>query len=133
MYEEWFQSMIDDENMPFAAEITAIKSFIDGGISATEAARQCTSHIGTDISPNPELLWSLCESMAVEQPSTQDKVVELLAAIKRTPDPVRNGQPYQRNGKKVFSQLAYFGTGFADGWSSGLFVYRDLLLLPNTY
>ena len=37
-----FQSIADDEDMPTPAEITAVKSFIDGQISATEAAQQCT-------------------------------------------------------------------------------------------
>ncbi|KAL8792143.1 MAG: hypothetical protein Q9195_005239 [Heterodermia aff. obscurata] len=65
--------------------------------------------------------------MAIELPNTQDQVVELLAAIKKIPDPVRNGQPYRINGEKVFSQLGYFGAGFADSWS-GL---QDLLRAPD--
>ena len=77
-----------------AVEIATIKSFIDGETSATEAARKCTSRIAAERSPNLELLWSLCEFSAVELPSTQDKLVEFLAAIKRISDPVRNGQPY---------------------------------------
>ena len=129
MYEEWFQSMIDDDDMPSAAEITAMKSFIDGKISASEAARKCTFRIAAEHSPNPELLWSLCESMAIELPGTQNEVVELLAAIKQIPDPVRNGQPYKINGEKVFSQLGYFGAGFADGWSGKLFLGRGLALI----
>ena len=132
MYEEWFQSMADDEDMPTPAEITAIKLFIDGQISATEAAQQCTSRIAAEPSPNPELLWSLFESMAVELPDTQDKVVELLAAIKKVPDPVRNGQPYKIHGERVFSQLGYFGAGFSDGWSGKLFMGRPLPSLLNS-
>ena len=69
--------------------------------------------------------------MAVELPSTQDKVVELLAAIKELPDPVHDGQPYKVNGEKVFSQLGYFGAGFADGWSGKLFTDRPLLPILN--
>ena len=122
MYEEWFQSLADDEGMPSAAEITAIKSFIDGETSVAAAARRCTSLIAAEPSPNPELLWSLCESMAIELPSTQDKIVELLAAIKEMPDPIRNEQPYEINGERVFSRLGYFSAGFADGWSGRFFV-----------
>ena len=131
MYEEWFQSMADDEDMPTLAETTPIKLFIDGQISATDAAQQCTSRVAAEPSPNPELLWSFFESMAIELPDTQDKVVELFAAIKKIPDPVRNGQPHKINGEKVFSQLAYFGAGFADGWSGKLFMGRPSLPLLN--
>ena len=131
MYEEWFQSMADDEDMPTLAEITPIRSFIDGQISVPDAAKQCTSRIVTEPSPNPELLWSFFESMAIELPNTQDKIVELLAAIKELPDPVRNGQPYKINGERVFSQLGYFGAGFADGWSGELSMVRPLSPLLN--
>ena len=43
MYEEWFQAMIDDEDMPFAAGIIVMKSFINGEIPVTDAAEQYTS------------------------------------------------------------------------------------------
>lgn len=117
MYEEWFQLMADDEDMPTSAEISAVKDFIDGEVLADDAAERCTSRIAAEPSPDPTLLWSLFESMAVELPDCQDKVVELLAAIKRRPDPIRNGKDYQIYGEKVFSELGYFLVGFSDYWA----------------
>lgn len=117
MYEEWFQSMADDEDMPTPNEINVIKDYINNNIPANEAAVRCTSRIALEHNPDPTLLWSLFESMAVELPDTQDKVVELLAAIKRLPDPSRNGQEHRINGQKIFSELAYFGAGFSDYWA----------------
>lgn len=125
MYEEWFKSLVeadDDGDLPTTAEMAVIKSFIDGEISATEAAQQCTSRIAAEDDPNPELIWYFCEDMALELPDTQDKVVELLAAIKKIPDPIRNGKPYTFNGEKVFSELSYFRANLADGWSGKFFV-----------
>ena len=130
MYEEWFQSMIEGDEggeLPTTAEIAAIKSFIDGETSATEAAQQCTSRIAAEDDPNPELIWYFLEDMAIELPDTQDKVVELLAAIKKIPDPIRNGEPCRIYSERVFSQLAYFGAGFADSWN-GKFFMRMLYL-----
>ena len=118
MYEEWFQAMAEDEDMPTPGEIDTVKDFIDGKVSAMEAAERCTSRVAGELEPEPTVLWSLFESMAVELPDTQDQVVALLAAIKKLPDPIRNGQPYQIDGKKVFSELAYFATGLADFWRS---------------
>ena len=117
MYEEWFQSMADDEDMPTPNEINAIRDYINDTIPANEAAVRCTSRIALEPSPDPTLLWSLFESMAVELPDTQDKVVELLAAIKRLPDPIRAGQEHRINGQKTFSELAYFAAGFSDYWA----------------
>lgn len=116
MYEEWFATMAKDPDMPTQEEIDAIKDFIDGQTSADIAAQRCTSRIKDEEEPNPELLWSLLESMAVELPDVQGKVVELLGAIKRLPNPVRNGEEYKISSQKVFSELGYFETDFADSF-----------------
>lgn len=90
MYEEWFASMIEDPNMTTQEKINAIKDFIDE-LTLADVAR-CTSRISKEEDPDPQLLWSLLESMAVELPDTQDKVMELLGAIKRLTNPVRKGK-----------------------------------------
>ena len=112
----------EDRDLPTTAENAAIKCLIDGQISATEAAQQCTSRIAAEDDPNPELIWYFLQDMAIELPDTQYKVVEMLAAIKNISDPIRNGQPSRIYSEKVFSQLAYFGAGFADSWNGRSYV-----------
>jgi len=123
MYEEWFTAKAKDPDLPTREETDAIKDFIDGKTSADIAAQRCTSRINHEKDPDPQLLWSLLEIMAIELPDTQDKVVELLGAIKRLPNPFRNGEEYKISSEKVFSDLGYFETDLADfcrGMSSSL-------------
>ncbi len=80
--------------------------------------------------PDPQPLWSLLEGMAVELPHTQDKVVELLGAIKRLPNPIRNGEEYKISSEKVFSDLGYFETNIAD-YSRGMLSSSYFLQVSN--
>ncbi len=52
--------------------------------------------------------------MVVEPPDTQDKVVELLGAVRTLPNPVRNREESKTSSEKVFSDLGYFKTDIAD-------------------
>ncbi|KAL9628846.1 MAG: hypothetical protein Q9204_005620, partial [Flavoplaca sp. TL-2023a] len=56
----------------------------------------------------------LLESLAVEFPNTQEKIVELLAAIKRLPNPIRDGKEHRINSQRTFSDLGYFRADFFD-------------------
>ena len=129
MYEEWFASMANDPDMPTQEEGDAIKDFIDGTTSADLAARRCTSRINKEKDPDPQLLWSLLESMTVELSETQDKVVELLGAIKRLSKPVRDGKELAISSEKVSSELGYFEIDFADCFRGILLTYRLLQIL----
>jgi len=134
MYEEWFATMAKDPDMPTREEIDAIKDLIDEKTSAEIAAHRCTSRISEEEDPDPQLLWSLLETMAVELPDTQEKVVELLGAIKRLPNPDRNGEEYKISSEKVFSDLGYFETDFADffrGMSPRLSFVQMLIYLSG--
>ncbi|KAL8892764.1 MAG: hypothetical protein Q9215_000356 [Flavoplaca cf. flavocitrina] len=89
--EEWFALMAKDPDMPTPEEIEAIKEYIHGRTTADLAAQRCTSRIYLEEeNPDPTLIWSLLESLAVEFPNTQENIVELLAAIKRRPNPIRD-------------------------------------------
>ncbi|KAL8787219.1 MAG: hypothetical protein Q9213_002330 [Squamulea squamosa] len=115
--------MAKDPDMPTTKEVYAIKEFIDEQVDADTAAERCTSRIRLEEKdPDPTLIWTLLESMSVKFPETQDKIVELLASIKKIPNPVRNGKEHKIYSEKTFSDLAYFGVSFCD-FRSGL---RDL-------
>lgn len=67
--------------------------------------------------------------MAVELPDTQEKVVELLGAIKRLPNLVGNGEEYEISSVKIFSDLGYFETDFADSFRGILPRFCSLQIL----
>ena len=113
--EDWLASMATDPDMPTPEEIDAIKDFIDGKNTGEIAAQQCTARIYLEEeNPDPTPIWSLLESLAVEFPDTQDKIVELLAAIKGLPNPVRNGKEHRIYSQRTFSDLGYFRADFFD-------------------
>lgn len=115
MYEDWFAAMAKDPDMPTPEEINAIKEFVDGRTEADTAAKRCTSRINLEeTDPDPTFIWSLLVSLAVEFPDTQDKVVKLLAAIKRLPNPIRDGKEHRIYSEKTFSDLGYFRADFYD-------------------
>ncbi|KAL8668959.1 MAG: hypothetical protein Q9168_006430 [Polycauliona sp. 1 TL-2023] len=114
--EEWFAEMASDPDMPTPEEVNAIKEFMDEQTTVDAAAKRCTSRIYLEEKPDPGQLWSLLEYLAVEFPDTQDKIVELLAAIKRLPDPIRHNREYRISGEKTFSDLAYFRAQFGDSF-----------------
>lgn len=107
MHEEWFATM-QDLYRPRPAEVQTVKDYIEGLTSADTAAKSSTSSIAKENEPDPRFIWHLLKAIAIDLPNTQDQVVELLAAIKRLPDPIRNGKSFEISGMKVFSQLAYF-------------------------
>lgn len=126
MYEDWFAAMAKDPDMPTPEEVNVIKEFIDGKMTADAAAKQCTSRISLEeTNPDPTLIWSLLEDLAVEFFETQDKVVELLTAIKRLPDPIRNGKEHRINSQKTFSDLGYFRADFGDYFRGERFQSRS--------
>ncbi|KAI4253603.1 MAG: hypothetical protein L6R42_007524 [Xanthoria sp. 1 TBL-2021] len=107
--------MAKDPDMPTPEEVNAIKEFIDGQVDTDTAAKQCTSRISLEEkSPDPTLIWSFLASLAVEFFDTQDKVVELLAAIKRLPNPIRDGKEHKIYSERTFSDLGYFRADFGD-------------------
>ncbi|KAL8875787.1 MAG: hypothetical protein Q9192_008988, partial [Flavoplaca navasiana] len=113
--EGWFALMATDPDMPTPEEIDAIKEFMDGKTAADIAAQRCTSRIYLEEeNPDPTLIWSLLESLAVEFPNTQEKIVELLAAIKRLPNPIRDGKEHRIYSRRTFSDLGYFRADFYD-------------------
>ena len=113
--EDWFALMAKDPDMPTLEEIDPIKEFMDGKTTADIAAQRCTSRIYLEEeNPDPTLIWSLLESLAVEFPNTQEKIVELLAAIKRRPNPIRDGKEHRIYSQKTFSDLGYFRADFFD-------------------
>ncbi|KAL8646149.1 MAG: hypothetical protein Q9226_006991 [Calogaya cf. arnoldii] len=115
MYDTWFAAMADDPDMPTPEEVHAIKEFIDGQTTADRAAKRCTSRISLEeMNPDPTLIWGLLEALAVEYPDTQDQVVELLVAIKRLPNPIRDGKEHKISSERTFSDLGYFRADFYD-------------------
>ncbi|KAL8836399.1 MAG: hypothetical protein Q9176_006338 [Flavoplaca citrina] len=113
--EEWFALMAKDPDMPTPEEIEAIKEYIHGRTTADLAAQRCTSRIYLEEeNPDPTLIWSLLESLAVEFPNTQENIVELLAAIKRRPNPIRDGKEHRIYNQRTFSDLGYFRADFFD-------------------
>lgn len=126
MYEDWFAAMAKDPDMPTPEEVNAIKEFIDGQVDADTAAKQCTSRISLEEkSPDPTLIWSFLASLAVEFFDTQDKVVELLAAIKRLPNPIRDGKEHKIYSERTFSDLGYFRADFGDYFRGECFQPRS--------
>ncbi|KAL8991423.1 MAG: hypothetical protein Q9169_007870 [Polycauliona sp. 2 TL-2023] len=79
-------------DMPTPNEVAVIKELPVRILQQKQTPRRCTSYIYLEQSSlGPTLLWSLLESLAVELPDAQDKIVEFLAAITKPPNPVSDG------------------------------------------
>lgn len=88
MYEEWFGKFTSDDDNPKPEEVQALKDFLDGATSAQVAAAKFTAMVPDEEGSADGLyrIWNLVCDAAREIPRSQEKLVELLAAIRQLPD-----------------------------------------------
>ena len=101
--------------------VSAINGLLQGSLSAKEAASQVAEHCvvssESDLDVNPHTTWQFILDTAKEFPEKQDRLVELLQAVKRLPDLETNGKPVIVHDMKVWSDLPYFGWTSRDNWN----------------
>lgn len=126
MYDQWFEERLikasqtqpDEANTDDPTEIQALKNLLHGLTTAKVAAKNFTSSVRDKFDSKTnndqwDLLWSpwgLILDAAQEIPSAQDRIVELLQAIKDLEDS-KSGDAVLR-----WRDLPYLGAMFDDAW-----------------
>lgn len=99
--DDWFGRLPDGDNTPQAAEKQALQDFLTGSTTADDAAERVNSIVAEADDPEDKLyyIWTLVDQAAEDLPDVHDKLIALLAALKRLPDLSRDGRPITVYGK----------------------------------
>lgn len=105
--ELWFDRLPQDDDMATETEATALKDFLAGRKPVDEAAKELTSAAATSRAEEDlARLWGFITDAALALPDQQDKLIELLTAIKRLPP----------GGAVDWSRLPGFASDIRDRW-----------------
>lgn len=95
-----------DPARPVEQEEEALRNYLAGGTSAADAAKRFTSVVAQ--AENPEeaedglyRIWTLVNQAAEDRLEVQEKLIELLKAIKQLPDLTVGGSPITIRGQYV--------------------------------
>lgn len=96
---QWFDAKLQaattaDTEGPSSAksdEVRTMKTFLDNGTTATNAAESLTKRTSTaenlsDVYESLSVLWTFLTDLAIDMPSSQPKLIELLKAIRNLLD-----------------------------------------------
>lgn len=101
---------------PISASI--IEDFLHSKISASEAATKiATQGPDGELRDQPYEVWPPVLDAAQRRPDTQDRLIQLMSAIKQLPDQYKDGEPVIIHGMRVWADLPYFGFYMRDLWN----------------
>lgn len=131
--EAWFARLPHDEDTPKAEEEQALKAYLTGVQSSPDVAAQAfTSIVASADDPLMELprIWNFLDDAAENVSIVQDRLVELLAAIQRLPDLMREGRPVTTTSygdQTIWRDLPYFADSIRDRYDC---MYTTASFLP---
>ncbi len=115
--EPWFRQRPLDPDTTSPEEQQALEDFLTGKVSAEVAAERITAAVVGSKSAELRLprIWGLINDAAVDLPSEQEKLIDLLEAIQKLPD--------RGKGKKKinWSDLPWFANDIRDMWDGQLY------------
>ena len=111
MYDEWWQQIEHEEQLITPGEEQVVKAFLDGKVSAEEAATRYREAASKKEDPDAFYIWSFLQDVAREFDEAQDKLVALIRDLEKLPEVARNGQIVAS-----WSGADFFGMCYYDSW-----------------